>query len=161
MQYTQVNGYDVMEQYECDWCKLYKTDNNVRQHLRELSLTNFPSERRNFLENIKNGRPLRYVQCSMEVSKTSVKMFPTFHFYSETILLPETILIHFSKKTLRKNDLCLNLRECLNRAISWRMEQSLHRSCSFMWIWDCFAEIFFGFCCTLKRVASTTLLSLP
>ena len=34
-EYIQEKGYHVIEMHECGWWKKYKTDNIVRQHLRE------------------------------------------------------------------------------------------------------------------------------
>ena len=34
-QYIEEKDYTVVEMWECDWCKLYKTDMSVKDHLKK------------------------------------------------------------------------------------------------------------------------------
>ena len=65
--YIQEKGYKVIEMWECEWWRLYKTNNTVKQHIRE----HFPYRRslaaEQLLEEIKKGKLFGYVQCDIEV----------------------------------------------------------------------------------------------
>ena len=73
--------------YECDRWNLYKTDNVVKQHLRESFLweaffrgkmpTKCLPEKR-LLENIKSGSLFGYVQCNIEVPENLREAFANF-----------------------------------------------------------------------------------
>ena len=56
-------GFKVM--WECEWWSLYKTTNNVKQHIRE----HFPYRRslavEQLLEEIEKGTLFGYVQCNI------------------------------------------------------------------------------------------------
>ena len=53
--------------WKCEWWRLYKTTNTVKQHIRE----HFPLKRSpaadQLLEKIKEGKLFGYVQCDIEV----------------------------------------------------------------------------------------------
>ena len=67
--YIQEKGSKVIELWECEWWRLYKTTNTVKQHIRE----HFPYRRslaaEQLLEEIKKGKLFGYVQCDTEVSE--------------------------------------------------------------------------------------------
>ena len=64
--YIQEKSYKVIEMWECEWQRLYKTTNTVKQHIRE----DFPYRRsleaEQLLEEIMEGRLFGYVQCDIE-----------------------------------------------------------------------------------------------
>ena len=66
--YVQKKGFIVLEMWECEWWRLYKTTTNVKLHIRE----NFPYRRslteHQLLEGIKKGNLFGYVQCDIEVT---------------------------------------------------------------------------------------------
>ena len=68
--YIQEKGSKVIERWECEWWRLYKTTNTVKQHIRE----HFPFRRsiaaEQLLEEIKKGKLFSYVQCDIEVPET-------------------------------------------------------------------------------------------
>ena len=49
-QYIQEKVHDVIEIYECDWWKTYKTDKFVKQHLRKTLSYKMPLREENFLK---------------------------------------------------------------------------------------------------------------
>ena len=66
--YIQRKGYQIVEVWECEWlCRLYKSDETVKSHLRE----NFPYRRplseEQLLEGIIDGRLFGYDQCDIEL----------------------------------------------------------------------------------------------
>ena len=65
--YIQEKGSNVIEMWEREWWRLYKTTNTVKQHVRE----HFPYRRslaaEQLLEEMKKGKFFGYVQCVIEV----------------------------------------------------------------------------------------------
>ena len=65
--YIQEKGFKVIGMRECEWWRLYKTTNTVKQHIREY----FPYRRslaaEQLLEEIKEGKLFGYVLCDIEV----------------------------------------------------------------------------------------------
>ena len=53
-QYIRGNSYNVIDMYKYDCLKLYKTDNIVKQHLRESFPNKMPLKEKMFFENMKN-----------------------------------------------------------------------------------------------------------
>ena len=76
--YIQENGYKVIEMWECEWWRLYKKTNTVKQHIRE----HFPYRRsvaaEQLLEEIKKGKLFGYVQCDIEVPENLRSKFVNF-----------------------------------------------------------------------------------
>ena len=66
-QYLQKKSYSVIEMCECDCWNMYKTDNFVKQHLRESLPCKSPLREERFQENVKSGSLFGYVQCDNEV----------------------------------------------------------------------------------------------
>ena len=77
-QYIQENGFKVIELWECEWWRLYKTTNTVKQQIRE----HFPYRRSlaadHLLEEIKKGKLFGYVQCDIEVPENLRSNFYNF-----------------------------------------------------------------------------------
>ena len=67
--YIQEKGFKVIEMWNCEWWRLYKRTNTVKQHIRK----NFPYRRlfaaEQLLEEMKEGKLFGYVQCDIEVLK--------------------------------------------------------------------------------------------
>ena len=74
----QEKGFTVIEMWECEWWRLYKTTSNVKLHIRE----NFPYRQslteQQLLEGIKSGSLFGYVQCDIEVPENLRVNFPNF-----------------------------------------------------------------------------------
>ena len=64
--------------WECEWWRLYKTTNAVKQHIRE----HFPYRRsfaaEQLLEEMKEGKLFGNVQCDIEVPENSSANFANF-----------------------------------------------------------------------------------
>ena len=65
--YIQEKGFKVIEMWECEWWRLYKTTNTVKQHIREHSTYRRSLAAEQLLEEIKQGKLFGYVQCDIEV----------------------------------------------------------------------------------------------
>ena len=76
--YKQQKGYQIVEMWECEWWRLYKTDSTVKSHLRE----NFPYKRplseEGLMQEIIDGRLFGYVQCDIEVLEHLRDYFSNF-----------------------------------------------------------------------------------
>ena len=64
--YRQEKGYKVIEMWDCEWWRLYKSSNTPKQHIRE----HFPHRRslaaEQLLQERKEGKLFGYVQCDFE-----------------------------------------------------------------------------------------------
>ena len=73
-----VPGFIVIEMWECEWWRLYKTTTKVKQHIRE----SFPYRRslteQQLLEETKKGNLFGYVQCDIEVPENLRANFANF-----------------------------------------------------------------------------------
>ena len=76
--YLQEKGFKVIELWECEWWRLYKTTNIVKQHIRE----HFPYRRslaaEQRLEEVNEGKVFGYVRCDIEVPESLRSNFDNF-----------------------------------------------------------------------------------
>ena len=76
--YIGEKSFTVIERWECEWWRLYKTTTNVKLHIRE----HFPYRRslavEQLLEEIKKGKLFRYVQCDIVVPENLREKFANF-----------------------------------------------------------------------------------
>ena len=77
--FLQEKGYKVNEMWQCEWQRPYKTTINVKQYIQE----NFRYRRslavEQFLEEIREGKSIGYVQCDIgapEILRANVANFP-------------------------------------------------------------------------------------
>ena len=152
--------YKVMEMYECDCWNLYKTDNFVEQHLREVPNYEMPHRGEFFSETIKSGSLFAYVQCGIKVPRIADQLLQTFQASSRILMLVEMTLLRLWENMPRKKEFWLSLKHCQYQAFSWRMEQSLHRCCLFHLTLGLVCKKTFVLCNTHQWSASTTPFSL-
>ena len=77
--YIQEKGFSVIEMWECEWRRLYKTTTNVKLHIREIFRYRQSYAEQQLLEGIKKGNLFGYVQCDLEVPeklKANIANFP-------------------------------------------------------------------------------------
>ena len=88
--YIQEKGFKVIAMWECEWWRLYKTTNTVKQHIRE----HFPYRRsfaaEQLLEEIKEGKLFGYLQCDIEVPETLRSKFVNFPLKFKNTLVSES-----------------------------------------------------------------------
>ena len=76
--YIQEKGFKVIEMCKCEWRRLYKTTNTVKQHIRE----HFPYRRslaiEQLLEEIKKAKLFGYVHCDIELPENLRANFAKF-----------------------------------------------------------------------------------
>ena len=157
-QKIQEKGYNVIEIYECDLWKYTRQTTLISSICVNHSPTDCTSEKNDFWK-LSNGRLFVYIQCDIEVSENRCENFDEFPHNLQNINVSRDD-IGSLMKAYDKQDFWLNLGECKYQAFCWRLKKSIHRCCSFIWIWGLFAKQFIAFCSTLQWSASKTLLSL-
>ena len=65
--YIQQMGYEIVEMWECEWWRLYKTDALVQSYLRANFPYNHPLIEKQLSQQIIDGRLFGYVQCDIDV----------------------------------------------------------------------------------------------
>ena len=75
----QEKGYKVIEMWECEWWRLYKTTNTVEQHIREHFLYRRSLAAEQLLKEIKEGKLFGYVGCDIELPENLRANFANFH----------------------------------------------------------------------------------
>ena len=85
--YIQEKGFKVIEKWECEWWRLYKTSNTVEQHIRK----HFPHRRslaaEQTSEEVKEGKLFGYVQCDIEAPEKLRANFNNFPPIMKNILV--------------------------------------------------------------------------
>ena len=76
--YIQEKGYKVIEMWECEWWRLCKTTNTVKQHIREHFPYRSSLGAEQLFEEIQEGKIFGYVQCDIEVPKNLRANFANF-----------------------------------------------------------------------------------
>ena len=76
--YIQEKGYKVIEIWECEWWRLYKTNNTVKQRIREHFSYRRSLAAEQLIEEIKEGKLFGYMQCDTEVPESLRANFPDF-----------------------------------------------------------------------------------
>ena len=77
-QYIKEKGYNIVEMWECEWWRLYKTKTCVKEHLRESFPYKRPLREEILLKQIRSGNLFGYVQCDIEVLEELRKKFANF-----------------------------------------------------------------------------------
>ena len=84
--YIQDKGFTVIERWECEWWRLYKTITNVKLHIRE-NFSNRRSLTEQLLEGIKKISLFGYVQSDIEVPENLRVNFANFPpIYKDTLV---------------------------------------------------------------------------
>ena len=90
--YIQRKGYEIVEMWECEWWRLYKTDAPVRSYLRANFSYKRPLSGEQPLQRIIGGRLFGYVQCDIEVLEHLSDYFSNFpHIFKKTVVSKEDI----------------------------------------------------------------------
>ena len=76
--YKEEKGFQVIEMWECEWWRLYKTTNTVKHIIRQHFLRRLSLAAEQLLEEIKKGKLFGYVQCDIEVPENLRSKFNIF-----------------------------------------------------------------------------------
>ena len=76
--YIQEKGIKVIEMTNCEWWRLYKTTNTVKEHIREHFPYRLSLAAEQLLEEMKKGKLFGYVQCDIEIPDNVKSKFDNF-----------------------------------------------------------------------------------
>ena len=111
--YIQEKGFKVIEMWECEWCRLYKTTNTVKQHIREHFCYRCSLAADQLLEEIKKGKLFGYVQYDIEVPENLRLNFANFPpIFRNTLVSKNDIGDLMKNYAEEERLLCLNLENC-------------------------------------------------
>ena len=110
--YIQEKGFKVIEMWEYEWWRVYKTPNTAKQHIRK----HFPYKRslaaEQLLEEIKEGKLFGYVQCDIEVPESIRENFANFPPIFKNTLFSRSDIGDLMKNYAEEKSYCLNLEKC-------------------------------------------------
>ena len=84
--------------YECDWWKTYKTENILREHLRESFHNKMPLRDERLLKTSNLEVYLVMFNVILKYPRISEKFLPTLHPSSKTLMLVDMTLVRLWKK---------------------------------------------------------------
>ena len=157
--YIEEKGYKVIELWEREWWRLYKTTNTDKQHIPE----HFPYRRsvaaEQLLEGIKQGKLFGYVQCNIEVPENLRANFANFPPIFMNTLVSESDIGDLMKNYAEGEWLLSQPRKTLISCFILQNEHLLLLCCSFVYNLVLFAQKYTVLLSTLQRNASTGLCS--
>ena len=109
--YIQEKCFKVIEMWEYEWWRLYKTTNTVKQHIREHFPYRSSLAAEQLLEEIKKGKLFGDVQCDIDLPEnltSKVNNFPPI--FRNTLVSKSDI--GDLMENYAEEDYCLNLEEC-------------------------------------------------
>ena len=136
--------------WECEWWRMYKTTNTVKQHIREHFSYRRSLAAEQLLEEIKKGKLIYYVQCDFEVPQNLRANFANFPPIFKNTLVIKSDIGDLMKNYAEEKGLLSQPR---------KMEHFLLLCCYFIYNWVLFAQKYTAFLSTLQRNASTVLCS--
>ena len=114
--YIQEKGFIVIEEWQCERWRLYRTTTNIKSHVPE----NFPYRRslteHQLLERIKKKTFLATFKATLKYLKTWEQTLLTVLQYSGKLQLARIILVIWWKHMPKKKQYCLNLGKCWYQA---------------------------------------------
>ena len=99
--------------WECQWWRLYKTTNTVKQHIRENFLYKISLAAEQLSEEIKKGKFFGYVQCDIEVPEKLRANFAIFPPTFKNTLVSESDIGDLMKNYADEERLLSQLRKML------------------------------------------------
>ena len=153
--YIQKKGFKVIEMWECQWWRLYKTTNTVEQHTRE----HFPYRRsvaaEQLSEEIKKGMLFGYVQCDIEVPESLRANFANFPPIFKNTLVSKSGIGDLTKNYADEERLLSQPRKML--IFSFKLQNGTLNNplLFFIYNWALFAKKNTASFSTLQRNAST------
>ena len=76
--YKQEKRFTVIEMWQCESWRLYKTKTNVKLHIRETFIYRRSHKEHQLLEGTKEGNPFGQVQCDIEIPENLRANFANF-----------------------------------------------------------------------------------
>ena len=111
--YIQEKGFTVIEMWECEWWRLYKTTSEIKLHIRQ----NFPYRRsltdQQLLERIKKRSLCVHVQCDIEVPEKLRINFANFPPIFKNTLVSENKIVDLMKTYAKEEGIMSQSRKML------------------------------------------------
>ena len=99
--------------YQCDWWKIYKTDDIVKQRMRKSFPYNLPLKEERLSENMKSGNLFDYFQCDVEIPENLREAFANFLPIFRNLNVGRDIIGPFMKEYAEKEGLWTRTRRML------------------------------------------------
>ena len=94
-QYIEEKGYTVVEMWEYEWWKLYKTDVTVKEHLNESFSYKLQLHQDPLLDQTKTGALLRYLQSDINFQEHLREKMQICRQFSTIKLNVDKIMVHW------------------------------------------------------------------
>ena len=111
--YIQEKSFTVIEMWECEWWRLYKTTSEIKLHIRQ----NFPYRRsltdQQLLERIKRGSLFVHVQCDIEVPEKLRVNFANFPPIFKNTLVSKNNIVDLMKTYAKEGGIMSQPRKML------------------------------------------------
>ena len=111
--YIQEKVFTVIEMWECEWWRIYKTTTIVKLHIWENFLYRRSLTEQQLLEEIKKGSLFGYVQCDIEVIENLRENFASFPPVFKDILVSKNDIGDLMKTYAEENGLMSQPRKML------------------------------------------------
>ena len=100
--YIQQKSYQIVEMWECEWWRLYKTDAPVKSYLQSKFPYKRPLSEEQLLQRIIDGRLFGYVQCDIEVPEHLRDYFSNFSPIFKNTVVSRDDIGHLMKEYAEK-----------------------------------------------------------
>ena len=111
--YIQEKGFTVIQLWEFEWWRLYKTTTNVKLHIREIFPYRRSLTKQQLLEGIKKGNLFGYVQRDIEVPENLRENFANFRPVFKNILVSKNDIGDFMKTYAKEEGIMSQPRKLL------------------------------------------------
>ena len=158
--YILEKGFKFIETWNCEWWRLYKTTNTVKQHIRE----HFPDRRslaaEQLLEEIKKGMLFGCVHCDIEVPENLRSKFDNSPPIVKNTLVSKSDIGDLMKNYAEEERLLSQPRKMLISSLTLQNGTLITPpTCYFIFNWVLFVQKYTVLLGTLQRKASTVLCS--
>ena len=126
--YIHEKGFKVIEMWKCEWWRLYKTANTVKQQIREIFLYRRSLAAEQLLEEIKKGKLFGYVQCDIEVPEKLRSKFDNFPTIFKSTLVSNSDIGDLMKNYAEEERLLSQPRKMLISSFALRNENRYYSS---------------------------------
>ena len=116
--YIQEKGFNVIERWEIEWWRLYKTTTENKLHTRENFFSRRSLTEHLVLEGIKKGNLFGYVQCDIEVPKNLRTNFADFPPIFKNTLVSKNDIGDLMKTYAKKEKIITQPRKMLISSIT-------------------------------------------
>ena len=118
--YIQDKGFKVFQMWECEWWRLYKTTNTVKQDIREHFPYTPSLAAEQLLEEIRAGKLFGYVLCDIEVPEILRSKFDNFPPIFKNTLVSKNHIGNLMKTYAEEEGIMSRSRKCWYQAPNYK-----------------------------------------